>query len=129
MKKYKEFIPPIFPLFCFLHGIRDQDSNLREIGKELWTKEGSGGGLLKPWTKMSQYIVDISGVGLPDTISANDGRSREKSENIGQYRRYITDISVMARYIGIKIGKSYNHAEKCKKKNHFGRYRRYRANK
>ena len=42
-------------------------------------------------------------------ISANDSRSREKSENIG-------DISVMARHIIIKIGKSCSRAEKYKKK-------------
>ena len=46
------------------------------------------------------------------------GKNQKILVNIG-------DISVMTSHIGIKIGKSCSHVEKCKKKkkkNHFGRY-------
>ena len=52
---------------------------------------------------MSRYIVDVSSVGLPDRISANENRMKEKLENIGQNRRYIGNISVNNRYIGDNI--------------------------
>ena len=42
---------------------------------------------------MSRYIIDISSIfrvpGLPDMISENDSRSKEKLENVDQYRQYI----------------------------------------
>ena len=63
-----------------------------------------------------QYIVDISGVGLPDTISSNNSRSREKSENIGKYHRYIGNISVMGRHIKPKIGQICSVQKNAKKK-------------
>ena len=53
---------------------------------------------------MSRYIDDISSIfrvsGLLDTKLANESRMKEKSENFGQYRRYIADILVIYQYIG-----------------------------
>ena len=57
--------------------------------------------------EISLYIVDISSIfqvsSLPDTISVNESRIKEKSENIDQNHRYISDISLIYRYIGDNI--------------------------
>ena len=62
--------------------------------------------------EMSRYIVDISSTfqvsGLPDTISSNESRIKEISENISLYRLYIGYISVIYRYIGYKTARGAN---------------------
>ena len=45
---------------------------------------------------------------LSDKISTNKSRIKEKSKNIDQYQRYVTDISINNQYIGHNIDYKYS---------------------